>query len=201
MIIENSPIIFSTYVAYNTFFSDGKCFFDTTYDMIDLYRLDSIADENDRIILINKIQENELHEKGYVHDGYKKCDIDNLKHVYVRKYKLKTDNGKKTQTTDLSDMRDENCKYSRFLCDLILEYYYIQHLSFEKVSELLKLNYGLDIDYRRVCDLYNRTIDNFIFKKYEEVADDIRNGKIKLGQCWKLCMKNFSILSINHMLD
>ena len=32
-------------------------------------------------------------------------------------------NGKKTQTTDLSDMRDENCKYSRFLCDLIMEYY------------------------------------------------------------------------------
>ena len=29
---------------------------------------------------------------------------------YVRKYKLQTENGKKTQTTDLSDMRDENCK-------------------------------------------------------------------------------------------
>ena len=49
-------------------------------------------------------------------------------------------------------------KYSRFLCDLIMEYYYIQHLSFEKVSELLKLNYGLNIDYRRVCDLYNKSI-------------------------------------------
>ena len=55
------------------------------------------------------------------------------------------------------DMRDENCKYSRFICNLILEYYYIQHFSFEKVSELLKLNFGLDIDYRRVCDLYNKT--------------------------------------------
>ena len=72
-------------------------------------------------------------------------------------------------------------KYSRFLCDLIMEYYYIQHLSFEKVSELLKLNYGLNIDYRRVCDLYNKSMDDFKLKKYEEVENDMRNGKIKLG--------------------
>ena len=120
-------------------------------------------------------------KKGYIYDGYKKSNIDNLNHVYVRKYKLQTENGKKTQTTDLSDMRDENCKYSRFLCDLIMEYYYIQHLSFEKVSELLKLNYGLNIDYRRVCDLYNKSMDDFKLKKYKEVENDIRNGKIKLG--------------------
>ncbi len=78
-------------------------------------------------------------------------------------------------------MRDENCKYSRFFCNLIMEYYYIQHFSFEKVSELLKLSYGLDIDYRRICDLCNRTIEDFKLKKFEEVEEDIRNGKIKLG--------------------
>ena len=50
-------------------------------------------------------------------------------------------------------MRDENCKYSRFLSDLIMEHYYIQHFSFKKISELLKLNYGLEIDHRRVCDI------------------------------------------------
>lgn len=120
-------------------------------------------------------------KKGYVFDGYQKSNIDNLNHVFVRKYKLHTEYGKITQTTDLSDIRDENCKYSRFLCDLIMEYYYIQHFSFQKISELLKLNYNLNIDYRRVCDLYNKTIDNFKLKKYEEVEEDIRNGKIKLG--------------------
>lgn len=92
-----------------------------------------------------------------------------------------TDSGKKTVTTDLSDMCDENCKYSRFICDFIMECYYIEHFSFKKVSELIKLNYGLEIDYRRVCDLYNKTIDSFKLIKYEEVERDIRNGKIKLG--------------------
>ena len=78
-------------------------------------------------------------------------------------------------------MRDENCKYSRFLCDLIMEHYYIQHFSFNKISELLQLNYGLKIDYRRICDIYNKTIENYTIKKYEEVESEIRNGKIKLG--------------------
>lgn len=178
---NTSPIIFCAHNLYNTFFCDGKCFFSTASDMVDLYRMDTIANENDRIVLINENQENELTKKGYVYDGYDKCNMDNLKNVYVRKYKLKTEDGKKTATTDLSDMRDENCKYSQFICDTIMEYYYIQHLSFKKASELLKLNYGLEIDYRRVCDIYNKTFENYKLKKYEEVEEDIRNGKIKLG--------------------
>ena len=178
---NNSPLIYCTSNLYKTFFSDGKCFFSTTTDMTELYKLDINANEEDRIILINEIQEAELSEKGYVHDGYQKCSIDNLNHVFVRKYKSHTENGRKTETTDLIDMRDENCKYSRFLCDLIMEHYYIQHFSFNKISELLQLNYGLKIDYRRVCDIYNKAIESYKIKKYEEVESEIRNGKIKLG--------------------
>ncbi len=92
---KTSPIIHCTHNLYNTFFFDEKCFISTMSDMIDLYRLDTIADENDRIILINEIQENELFEKGYVYDGYEKCNMDNLKHLYIRKYKLVTKKGKK----------------------------------------------------------------------------------------------------------
>ena len=130
MLISKSPFNYCTHNIYKTFFIDEKCFFTTTSEMIDLYRLDTIAEEKDKIIIINEIQESELYSKGYVKDGYVKCNIDNLKHVYVRKYKLQTSDGKKTVTTDLSDIRDENCKYSRFLCNLILEYFYIQHFSF-----------------------------------------------------------------------
>ena len=49
--------------------------------MVDLYRLDVIAEENDKIILVNEIQEEELFKKGYIYDGYKKSNIDNLNHV------------------------------------------------------------------------------------------------------------------------
>jgi len=87
----NSPTIYCTYNLYNIFFFDGKCFFSTASDMVDLYRLDFIAEENDKIILVNEIQEEELFKKGYVHDGYKKSNIDNLNHVYIRKYKLQTE--------------------------------------------------------------------------------------------------------------
>ena len=183
---NTSPNNYCTNNIYNCFFSDGICYFSTTAEIIDLYRLDDIAGESDKIVLINEIQEKELFEKGFVYDGYQKSEIDNLKQVYVRKYKLKTSNGKITATTDLSDIRDENCKYSRFISDLILEYFYIQHFSFKTISELLKLNYGLDIDYRRVSELYNKSINEFILKKYEEVEKDIRNGKIKLG-----CVGNY----------
>ena len=79
-------------------------------------------------------------------------------------------------------MCNEHGKYSRFYHDLIMEYNYIQYLSFKKVSEFIKLNYSLEINYRRVCDLYNKTIDSFKLIKYEEVKNDIRNGKIKLGR-------------------
>ena len=119
--------------------------------------------------------------KNLVFNGYQKIELDNLQHVYVRKYKYTDSNGNSTVTTDLIEIRDENCKYSHFLGNLIVEHYYINHMSFENISDLLKLNYNIDIDYRRVCDLYYETIDSFIIKKYEDVEDDIRNGKIKLG--------------------
>ena len=77
----NSPTIYCTYNLYNLFFFDGKCFFSTASDMFDLYRLDFIAEENDKIILVNEIQEEELFKKGYIYDGYKKSNIDNLNHV------------------------------------------------------------------------------------------------------------------------
>ena len=77
----NSPTIYCTHNLYNSFFFDGKCFFFFFSDMVDLYRLDFIAEENDKIILVNEIQEEKKIKKGYVHDGYKKSNIDNLNHV------------------------------------------------------------------------------------------------------------------------
>ena len=66
-------------------------------------------------------------------------------------------------------MCNEHGKYSRFYHDLIMEYNYIQYLSFKKVSEFIKLNYSLEINYRRVYELYNKTIDSFKLMNYKEV--------------------------------
>ena len=53
-------------------------FFSTTTDMTELYKLDLNANKEDKIILINEIQEAELSEKDYIPDSYQKCPMDNL---------------------------------------------------------------------------------------------------------------------------
>ena len=50
-------------------------------------------------------------------------------------------------------------------------------MSFKTISELLKVNYGLYIDYRRVHDIYYKYVDGFKFMKFEEVKQDIINKK------------------------
>ena len=44
-----------------------------------IYFLDSIAHENDKIIFIDRLQESDLEDKGYVCDGHKKSNLDNLR--------------------------------------------------------------------------------------------------------------------------
>ena len=178
---NNSHKLYCEYGLYKTFFSEHKCYVSTNTPMNQIYLLDSIAQEKDKIILIDEIQESDLENKGYVCDGLKKSKLDNLKHVYVQKYKLKLEKGSKTTTTDMFEIRDPNCTYSRYLGNLILEYIYISHFSFKTISELLKINFGLNIDYRRVHDIYKKHVEGFKLKKYEDVKMEIINKKIKLG--------------------
>ena len=180
--INNSQLLYNTSNVYKTFFHDGNCYVLTTEDMQEIYKLDNMAREDDKIIIINEIQEIELAEKSFSHNGLQKIKLDNLDHIYVQKYILRSPDGNITKTTELIEIRDENTKYSHFLHNLILEHYYIDHMSFEKISKLIKLNYNIDIDPKRVCDIYYEPIDGFITKKLEDVEEDLRNGKIELGQ-------------------
>ena len=81
--------------VYNTFFSKNKCYVSTNTPMNQIYFLNSIAHKNDKIILIDEIQESDLENKGDVHDGFKKSKLNNLKYVYMQKYKLKSKKGSK----------------------------------------------------------------------------------------------------------
>ena len=72
--------------------------------MNQIYLLDSIAQEKDQIILIDEIQESNLESKGYVRDGVKKSKLDNLKHVYLQRYKLKSKKGSKTTTNGMFEI-------------------------------------------------------------------------------------------------
>ena len=55
-----SPVLFNTEEIYKIFFCDGECVVDLDFPMILLYFLDSIACDDDKIVLINVNQENDL---------------------------------------------------------------------------------------------------------------------------------------------
>ena len=81
----NSPILFNTEKIFKTFFSTGECLIDIDFPMILLYFLDSIAQDDDKIILINSNQSNDLFDEGFVCNGTNNICLDNLNHVYVQK--------------------------------------------------------------------------------------------------------------------
>ena len=84
--INNSQLLYNTSNVYKTFFHDGNCYVLTTEDMQEIYKLDNMAREDDKIILINVNQENSLYDAGFVRNGASKIHLDNLKHIHVQKY-------------------------------------------------------------------------------------------------------------------
>ena len=54
----------------------------------------------------------------------------------------------------------------------------IEHISYEKVSDILKLFFNINIDRRRVYDLYADNVKEFIYKNLDEIQNDLRNGNI-----------------------
>ena len=55
-----SPVLLNTEEIYKIFFCDGECVVDLDFPMVLLYFLDIIARDDDKIILINVNQENNL---------------------------------------------------------------------------------------------------------------------------------------------
>ena len=137
-----------------------------------------MARDDDNIVLINVEQENELFSNGFAPNGSIDCNMDNLEHVRVKQYIKKTDNGCETDTADISLYREKNHKYSKFLANIIVLLSSIEHISYEKMSDILKLFYDIDIDRRRVYDLYAENVNEFIYKNLDEIQEDLRNGNM-----------------------
>lgn len=108
-------------LPYNLFFNDGVCIVSLDFSMIFIYFLDQIAKKDDKIILINTIQENKLFEDRFKCNGTVELCIDNLKHIHGQKYIKKVDDYYITETTNLDSFINENCKYSNFSADLIVK--------------------------------------------------------------------------------
>ena len=141
--------------------------------MVLLYFLDTMARDDDKIILINVNQENNLFDEEFVLNGTNKICLDNLNHVYVQKYVKEVDSYDVTSTTDLDSFVDENCKFSNFLADLIVKLLSIEQISYQKVGEILELFLGVKIPRQRVYDLFNKKIDGYLCMSIQELQEKI----------------------------
>ena len=177
----NSPVLFNTEEIYKIFFCDGECVVDLDFPMFLLYFLDSIARDDDKIILINVNQENDLFDDEFVCNGTKSICLDNLNHVHVQKYIKEVDDFDVTATTNLDSFVDENCKFSNFLADLIVQLLSIEQISNQKVSEILELFLGVKIPRQRVYDLFNKSIDGYLSMSIKELQEKIIDGEIEFS--------------------
>ena len=176
-----SPVLFNTEEIYKIFFCDGECIVDLDFPMVLLYFLDSIACDDDKIILINVNQENDLFDEGFVCNGTKKICLDNLNHIYTQKYVKEVDGYDVTATTNLDSFVDENCKFSNFLADLIVKLLSIEQISHQKISEILELFLDVKIPRQRVYDLFNKSIDGYLSMSIRELQKKIIGGEIEFS--------------------
>ena len=160
---------------YNLVFVECGGNIDTSFPLSFVYFLEDVAQDNDNITFINVEQEMELFSNGFSPNGSSECNIDNLEHVRVKQYIKKTDDACETVTTDISAYRGKNHKYSKFLANMIVLLSSIEHISYEKVSDILKLFFNINIDRRRVYDLYAENVKEFIYKNLDEIQNDLRN--------------------------
>ena len=153
---NHSPIVFNEFELYNLFFNEGTCIVSLDFSMIFIYFLDQIAKKDDKIILINTIQENKLFEDRFKCNGTVELCIDNLKHIHGQKYIKKVDDYYITETTNLDSFINENCEYSNFLADFIVKIMSIEQISYEKISEIIEVFLNVKKKKKRVYDLFNR---------------------------------------------
>ena len=96
----------------------------------------------------------------------------------MKQYIKKTKNGDESITTDISQHRLNNHKYSKYLANFIVLLSSIEHISYEKISEILNLFFKINISRQRVFNLYAKNVKEFIYKNMDEIQQDIRNGNI-----------------------
>ena len=196
----NSPVLFNSVEIYKTFFCNGVCLLNVDFPMNFIYYLDSIAADDDKIILINVNQENTLFNDGFTRNGTKQIFLDNLSHIYVQKYVKKDDNECIYDITDLEYLVDENCKYSNYLGDLIVQLESIDQISYEKIGEIIDIFLGVKLPRQRLYELFNKRINEYLSMNIAGLQEKIIKENIKFSGMF-IMTKNFCGSSINHMSD
>ena len=78
-------------------------------------------------------------------------------------------------------MVDENCKYSNYLGDLIVQLESVNQISYEKIGEIIEIFLGVKLSRQRVYELFNKKIDEYLSMNITEIQEKIIKENIEFS--------------------
>ena len=160
---------------------NGKVYYDINSSYEFFLELSKYCPDDIKILLIDPKQLKILTEDDYNRNGTDPLEIDGLTNVRTQKYIKKLDKGSTTEVTWLDNIIEPKNKYSKYIEDLVVDILSIQEMSYEKVSEIIKLTKNVDISRERVCEIYLKHTPWRIYDDLKKIQEDIRTGKIELS--------------------
>ena len=111
----------------------------------------------------------------------KKWDINKQTTVYKQRYKCTNSTCSKTITTPLSKIVEKNCCYTKEIRKIGNELEDLEHISYEKKSELIEKQYGIKIPRQTVQ--YHEFIksEQYLSQKEEKIAQLIQERNIEFS--------------------
>ena len=165
------------------FDDDNICRVSNKIPYIVILFLSFIAPEGYKIIICHS--EDYIHEKEFKLNcnGYIQEKIDNLPNVFRQKHILKVPNKPDFSfTTSLRNYRSENSKYSYFLINKCLDLYCIEHISYEKMSEVIELFTGIKLTRQNIFYITDKYFNHYAYECMKEIEEEFKKLGIQIGE-------------------
>ena len=109
--------------------------------------------------------------------------IDNLPNIFRKKHIMKTP-GKpdKSFTTSLNHYRKENGKYSYFLINLCMDLASIEYISYEKMTEIIKLFTGIELTRQNLFYIIDSNFNHYACECMREIVEQFKKLGISPGE-------------------
>ena len=182
---KNKPPMFNSLSdVVNMFFDDdGCCTVSNKIPYIVILFLRLIAPDDYKIIICTP--DDDLPDDGsyLVSNGNILENLDNLPNIFRKKHILKTP-GKpdKLFTTSLNNYRKENGKYSYFLINLCMDLASIEHISYEKMSEIIRIFTGIELSRQNLFYIIDSNFNHYASECMREISKQFKEQGINPGE-------------------
>lgn len=182
--INKPPIINSMSDVVNMFFDDEHiCRVTNRVPYILILFLSLIAPDGYKIIICHSPDYIEEVEFKLNCNGIIREKIDNLPNVFRQKHILKVPNKPDVSfTTSLRKYRYENGKYSYFLINKCLDLFTIEHMSYEKISEVIELFTGIKITRQNIFYIVDKYFNHYAHECMREIEEEFKKLGIQVDE-------------------